>query len=69
MGLFLKAPQRGQDGDDALSGELMQLLIELRAEARKDKNYAMSDRIRDGLNAIGVTIEDRKEGTTWRVES
>lgn len=68
LGLFIHPPQRDADADDALSGQLMQLLIELRAEARKNKDYAMSDRIRDGLNEIGVTIEDRKEGTTWRVE-
>ncbi len=69
LGLFLKVPESKGEGDDSLAGSLMELLIELRSESRKNKDFAMSDRIRDGLNAIGVTLEDRKEGTTWRQES
>jgi len=41
------------------------LLIALRTEARVQKNWALSDRIRDGLKSIGVTLEDSKEGTSW----
>jgi cysteinyl-tRNA synthetase len=58
------APQKKQD--DGLSEQLMQLIIELRATARKDKNFAMADAIRNGLTKIGVTLEDKKEGTIWR---
>ena len=46
----------------------MRLLIDLRAEARKNKDFSTADRIRDGLSEIGVTIEDRKDGTGWRAE-
>jgi cysteinyl-tRNA synthetase len=49
-------------GKDA---ELMTLLIELRAEAKGRKDFAMSDRIREGLVARGITIKDTKEGTVW----
>jgi cysteinyl-tRNA synthetase len=42
------------------------LLVELRSEARKQKLWAMSDLIRDRLKELGVTIEDGKEGTSWR---
>jgi cysteinyl-tRNA synthetase len=42
------------------------LLIEVRAEVRKQKLWAMSDLIRDRLKELGVTIEDGKEGTKWR---
>jgi len=45
----------------------MELLIALRSEARESKNFEIADRIRDGLAEIGVTIEDRKDGTGWRV--
>ncbi len=69
LGLFLLAPEKDNDAGDSLAGSLMELLIELRAESRKNKDFAMSDRIRDGLKALGVTLEDRKEGTTWRQES
>jgi len=41
------------------------LLIALRTEARVQKNWALSDRIRDGLKSLGVTLEDSKEGTSW----
>ena len=38
-----------------------------RAQARAEKNWAVSDQIRDTLSAIGVQILDRPEGTTWQV--
>jgi cysteinyl-tRNA synthetase len=47
---------------------LITLLIDLRAKARSEKNYAESDRIRDALTQLGVTLEDRSDGTIWRVE-
>jgi cysteinyl-tRNA synthetase len=46
--------------------KLMKLLIELRDEARKSKNFALSDRIRDGLKERGFVLEDRPGGTEWR---
>jgi len=41
-------------------------LIAERNEARKQKQWARSDQIRDQLKVMGVTIEDSKEGTKWR---
>ncbi len=41
-------------------------LIAERTQARKDKNWKRSDEIRDQLKAMGVTIEDSKDGTTWK---
>ncbi|HMM27550.1 MAG TPA: cysteine--tRNA ligase [Aggregatilineaceae bacterium] len=46
---------------------LIRLLIELRAQARADKNFKLSDLIRDRLGELGVTVEDRADGTVWRV--
>jgi cysteinyl-tRNA synthetase len=43
----------------------VEVLVELRTEMRKQKNWAMSDLIRDRLKALGVTIEDTKDGTGW----
>ncbi len=45
---------------------LIQMLIARRAEARANKNYAESDRIRDELSAIGIILEDRADGTIWK---
>jgi cysteinyl-tRNA synthetase len=52
-------------GSEALAG-VMQLLIDLRAEARKDKQFALSDRIRDGLKELGIVLEDSRDGTIWK---
>lgn len=66
MGLFLKAPKKtGDDGASQTVDGLMKLLIELRANARASKDFATSDAIRDGLAALGITLQDLKEGTTW----
>ena len=46
--------------------ELMKLLIAIRNDARKNKNFAISDKIRDDLKAAGIVLEDGKEGTTWK---
>jgi cysteinyl-tRNA synthetase len=50
----------------AQSDPLVDLLVEVRSEVRKQKLWALSDLIRDRLAALGVAIEDGKEGTTWR---
>ena len=42
-------------------------LIAARLQARAEKNWAESDRIRDQLTAMGVVLEDGKGGTTWRL--
>ncbi|MFA6455251.1 MAG: cysteine--tRNA ligase [Bacteroidota bacterium] len=49
-----------------LEPQLIELLISSRAEARKAKQFALSDKIRDDLKAMGVVLEDTKEGTTWK---
>ena len=43
----------------------MKLLIDLRADARKKKDFATADRIRNSLVEMGVTLEDRPGGTDW----
>jgi cysteinyl-tRNA synthetase len=67
LGLFREEPKTAKAGDDQLVNGLMQLLIELRAELRKAKNFALADQIRKGLGELGVTLEDRPGGTGWRV--
>ncbi len=46
---------------------LVRLLIELRAQARNNKDWATSDRIRDQLKELGIVLEDRADGTTWKL--
>jgi cysteinyl-tRNA synthetase len=54
-------------GGAGLDSELMSLLIDLRAQARQNRDWATADTIRDRLAEIGVSLEDRPEGTTWRL--
>lgn len=65
LGLFIKPPKKSGGGDTQLVDGLMALLIELRANARKNKDFATSDLIRDGLLKHGITLQDLKEGTKW----
>jgi cysteinyl-tRNA synthetase len=66
LGLFIVESRKTADADSGLSEGLMQLIIKLRAEARKKKDFATADAIRDGLAALKVTLEDKKDGTVWR---
>jgi cysteinyl-tRNA synthetase len=65
LGLFHQ-PQPSGGASNELVDSLMQLLIDLRAEARKTKNYGMADQIRQRLGQLGITLEDRAGGTGWR---
>jgi len=67
LGIFLHAPAQAGAGGDELLAKVMPLVIELRASARKNKNFAVADKIRDALGPIGVTLEDRAGGTEWSV--
>ena len=70
LGVFENPPEKNEQdaGMDRLVGGLMQLLIELRADARKAKNFAQADLIRKRLSEVGVTLEDGPGGTRWRRE-
>jgi cysteinyl-tRNA synthetase len=67
LGVFRKPIQKtGTGSDDSFAAELMQLVIEVRALARKSKQWDIADTIRDRLNELKITLEDRPEGTNWR---
>lgn len=53
------------NSDTGRFDKVMELVLEIRAEARKDKNWTMSDLIRDKLQAAGVVIKDSKDGSHW----
>ncbi len=61
--LGLRLDEKKGAGGDA--DRFVNLLVEVRSEMRKQKNWAMSDLIRDRLKELGVAIEDSKDGTTW----
>lgn len=47
---------------------LIKLLIEIRAEARAKKDWATADKVRNQLKALGIVLEDRPDGTIWKIE-
>lgn len=55
-----------ESGSGSLEGELIELLIELRNKAKVEKNYALSDSIRDELNGLGIILQDSKDKTTYK---
>ena len=59
-----KLPEESGAG---LDNELMELIIELRKQARADRNWALADKIRDRLTEIGIAMEDKPDGTSWRI--
>ena len=61
LGLQLKE----KTGSSENESKVVALIAE-RAEARKQKQWARSDELRDQLKGMGVSIEDSKDGTTWR---
>ena len=65
LGLFRIRHEAAKE-DGGLTDGLMKLIITLRNEARQTKNFALADAIRKGLTEVGVTLEDRPEGTGWR---
>ncbi|MBI4927436.1 MAG: cysteine--tRNA ligase, partial [Anaerolineae bacterium] len=57
-----------EDDKPQAAAPFIDLLLEVRAELRKQKLWAMSDLVRDRLSALGVVLEDSKEGTSWRYQ-
>jgi len=47
---------------------LVEMLLDMRLEAKANKNWALSDQIRDRLTAIGIRVKDRKDGYDWEIE-
>lgn len=64
LGLTLDVKSEKQQSAEA--DPFVQLLVDLRLELRKQKNWGLADQIRNQLSEKGVVLEDTKDGTTWR---
>ena len=49
-------------------GKVVDMVLELRDEAKKTKNWAVCDKIRDALSAAGFEVKDTKDGVTWKLK-
>ena len=65
FGLRLEKTTTGTSSADAF----IDLLIELRSELREQKNWELSDKIRDRLMELGIMLEDGRSGSTWHWSS
>jgi len=57
-----------EEPDDSITEDLVNLLIEIRSDARENKDFQTSDKIRDDLQKIGVQLKDGKGGTTFEID-
>jgi cysteinyl-tRNA synthetase len=66
LGILRKEDAGSSSADGTTITSVMDLVIKIRNEARKQKLWTMSDMVRDGLKAIGIALEDKKEETVWK---
>ena len=66
LGILWLAPEVWFKGDAADEAQEIEKLIEQRATAKKNKDYALADKIRNDLKEQGIVLEDTPNGTTWK---
>lgn len=66
LGLF-REKEEGATDSEMVDG-LVELLVQVRGELRAKKEWALADRIRDGLREMGIVLEDTASGTVWKRE-
>jgi len=66
---FQIIPEKKEEIDEKIVGDLMIFLIELRQKFRDEKDYETSDEIRRKLRELGITFEDTAEGVKWRIKA
>lgn len=65
--LGLNNEKNGNEGREESFGEAIDLLLEIRAKAKENKDWATSDKIRDELAGMGFEVKDTKDGATWKL--
>ena len=66
--LGLETENKSGSGENELLANVVEMLIQLRKEAKANKDWATSDRIRNELNTIGIEIKDTKDGVEWKLK-
>lgn len=66
LGLLVQERTGRVDAAGELVEQLMNIIINIRQDARKKKDWATADGIRDGLSAVGVILEDSPQGIRWK---
>ena len=68
LGFFADLESKLSEQVPDLSRQLIELLLDYRKQARQNKDWALSDRIRDDLAALGVEIRDTPQGCEWKIK-
>ena len=66
--LGLRDEKQAQAAGGDMLAPLVEMLLDMRMEAKAAKNWALSDKIRDRLTEIGIRVKDRKDGYDWEIE-
>ena len=69
LGVYNADTQRADDANVGQRDQLIDLLLEIRQEARSRKDWDTSDKIRDRLKQLNVEIQDTRDGATWKIVS
>jgi len=56
------------EGNSELLNNVMGVVLKIRQEAKNNKDWATSDKIRDELAAVGITVKDGKDGASWKIK-
>jgi cysteinyl-tRNA synthetase len=56
---------KDEDSSNTELNDVLEMVIDIRKSAKENKDYATSDKIRIGLQSIGIQLKDSKDGTTW----
>ncbi len=62
--LGLKQPEESDPGN-GITGDLVEMILQLRTDAKTNRDFDTADRIRDGLSGLGIKVKDRKDGADW----
>jgi cysteinyl-tRNA synthetase len=66
--LGLKVEEAADSGENEVLAAAIELLIQLRKDAKANKDWGTADKIRDELNTIGIELKDTKEGVDWNIK-
>jgi cysteinyl-tRNA synthetase len=50
-----------------ITGDLIEMILQLRNDAKSSRDFETADRIRNELTKLGITIKDRKDGADWEI--
>ena len=65
--LGMKAEESGSNQREQAYSQAIDLLLDIRSQAKSNKDWATSDKIRDALTQIGFEVKDTKDGATWKL--